>query len=163
MRKTPSLLIYRLSKVMLTGFLALCAYSTTSLAAYDYTVWYDNATKQEHQIYNGNTLLTPPSWACARKFSNPSYYRHLNTYYDTLNSANFSKDIYVWIAKPGCPYTNESFIEYVDGSQSFSPPAGAIAIEISTSYSSRWVDENGSRPACKNCTGPTGFTEEAPK
>jgi hypothetical protein len=146
-----------LSKVMLPGFLALCAYSNTSLAAFDYHVWYDSEAKQEHQIYNGNSMLIPPSWACARKFSNPSYYRHLDNYYNTLDSANFWKDIYVWIPKPGCPYTSESFIEYVDGSQSFAPTIGAIAIEISTNYSSRWVDKNGRWPFCQNCTGPSSF------
>jgi len=152
-----------LSKTIIPGFLALIAYSTTSFSA-DYDVWYDSETHhQEHQIYNGNTLLSPPSWACARKFTNPSYYRHLNTYHGTLDSADFSKDIYVWIPKPGCPYTNESFIEYVDGSQSFPPPVGAIAIEISTNYSSRWVDEDGRWPYCLNCSASSSFTLEIPK
>ena len=139
-----------LSKRIISGFLALIAYSTTSFA--DYTVWYDSETHQEHQLYNGSTLLTPPSWACARKFSMPSYYRHLNNEYGTLDSADFEKDVYVWIPKPGCPYTSEAVVAYDDGSQSFPPPVGAIAIEISTNYSSRWIDENGAWPYCNDCS-----------
>jgi len=144
-----------LLKALIPGVLALSAYSSTSLA--DYKIWYDSENFQEHQIYNGNTLLVPPDWACGRKFSMPSYYRHLDVYHNTLDSADFWKDIYVWIEKPGCPYTNTSFIEYIDGSQTFSPPLGAIAIEISTNYSSRWVDENGSWPVCNDCAGPTEY------
>ncbi len=138
-------------------FLALSTYSTTSLA--DYYVWYDNENRQEQQLYSGNTLLEAPDWACARKFTMPSYYRHLDTYHNTLNSADFWKDIYVWIPKPGCPYTSEAFIEYTDSSQSFTPPIGAIGIEISTNYSSRWVDENGGWPHCNDCQGSLDFTD----
>lgn len=150
-----------LSKTIIPSFLALIAYSSTSFA--DYTVWYDSETHQENQIYSGSTLLTPPSWACARKFTNPSYYRHLNTYHGTLDSDDFYKDIYVWVAKPGCPHTSSAFVEYTDGSQSFSPPFGAIAIEISTNYGSKWVDENGGWPSCNNCSGPFGLTDQIPK
>ncbi len=150
------------SKAIISGIVALSAYSSASVA--DYTVWYDGdtggLTYQEHQIYNGNTLLIPPTWACGRKFSMPSYYRHLDTYLNTFGSDDFWKDIYVWIAKPGCPHTSESLIEYVDGSQTFSPPIGAVAIEISTNYSSRWVDGEGGWPYCKNCQGASGFAVE---
>lgn len=148
-------------KKIILGCLALIAYSSTSFA--DYTVWYDSESHQEHQLYSGSTLLTPPSWACARKFTNPSYYRHLNTYHGTLDSDDFLKDVYVWIPKPGCPYTSSAFIEYDDGSQSFPPPIGAIAIEISTNYGSQWVDENGQWPYCANCSGSSSFTHEIPK
>jgi hypothetical protein len=127
----------------------------------DYTVWYDNDTKQEHQLYSGNTLLTPPLWACGLKFTNPSYYSHLDNYYGTLESADFYKDVYVWVAKPGCPATNESFIEYVDGSDSFPPIIGATGIQIFTNYGAKWVDENGSWPYyCAACIPKPKLTIE---
>lgn len=149
----------KLSTVIAPMFLVLAVYSTTSLA--DYYVWYDNENRQEQQLYSGNTLLEAPDWACARKFTMPAYYRHLDTYHNTLNSADFWKDIYVWIPKSGCPYTDEAFIEYIDGSQSFTPPTGAIGIAVSTNYSSRWVDENGSWPHCHNCQGSLDFADSS--
>ncbi len=149
-----------LSKAIIPGIMALSAYSSASMA--DYTVWYDGdiggPTYQEHQLYNGNTLLIPPAWACGRKFSTPSYYRHLDAYYNTFGSADFWKDIYVWIPKPGCPHASESVIEYTDGSQTFSPPIGAAAIEITTNYSSQWVDGEGRWPYCANCSAASDFT-----
>ncbi len=149
----------KLLMVFAPMFLVLGTYSTTSLA--DYYVWYDNENRQEQQLYSGNTLLEAPDWACARKFTTPSYYRHLDTYHNTMDSADFWKDIYVWIPKPGCPYTSEAFIEYIDGSQSFTPPIGAIGIEISTENSSRWVDENGGWPYCHDCQGSLDFADSS--
>jgi len=77
--------------------MALSAYSSASMA--DYTVWYDGdiggPTYQEHQLYNGNTLLIPPAWACGRKFSTPSYYRHLDAYYNTFGSRRFLESIFM--------------------------------------------------------------------
>ncbi len=108
-------------------------------------------------------MLTPPSWACGRKFTNPSSYRHLNTYHGTLDSDDFWKDVYVWIPKPGCPYTSEAVVEHTDGNQTFPPPVGAIAIEISTNYSSQWVNEDGGWPFFHNHSRSSGFTLEIPK
>lgn len=150
--------VYMIKKNLLNlvtlGFMLLCGYSSVSMA--DYTIWYDNDTKQEHQLYAGNTLLTPPEWACGVKFTLPSYYRHLDNYYGTLDSADFYKDVYVWIEKAGCPSSNASAIEYVDGSQSFPPVIGATGIEITANHGFKWVDENGSWASC-SCTGATNF------
>jgi len=156
--KHPTSIVKRtLATILLSGI--------AGHAAADLDVWYQdyNNNFQYGDIADGNTVLTPPSYACARRFTWASYYRWMgysDELYGEISSGNFNKDVMVWIPKAGCPYTNEIVVEYTDGSHTFDPPLGRCYLEIHTDYGSQWVDENGESPSCANCVGPQQFQVE---
>jgi hypothetical protein len=135
--------------------------SRGAFASIDYRVWiFDDVyeTYQTGDITDGNApLLSPPDWACGMWFDNPSYYRWVDGYGNTISSANLNDEVTVWVEKPGCP---EDF-SIVHGNGVIGPPAGASYMEITfpsgggggtvVYYGARWVDENGEWPFCDGC------------
>ena len=135
--------------------------SSRALANIHYRVWYFDDVYETYQtgdITDGNApLLSPPDWACGMWFDNPSYYRWVDGYGNTISSANFNDEVTVWISKPGCP---EDF-SIVHGNNVIGHPAGASYMEITfpseaggagvTYYGARWVDEMGEWPFCDGC------------
>ena len=111
-----------------TPFVAKCAFA-------DYRVWYFDDVYETFQlgdVTDGTTLLgPPPPWACGVRFIDPQYYRWVDGYFNTMSSADFYKDVTVWMPLGGgCP--GGPTIEYTDGSQSFPHPAGASHMEITS-------------------------------
>jgi hypothetical protein len=135
--------------------LAMVGSSTAAQASTAYKVWFFDTnwnTYSAGDITNGWAKLQPPAWACGLRFYTPSYYRWVNSTGNTISSANFNKDVRVWIPKAGCP---EPFsIEYVDNSASFPAPLGGSYMEIFSNYGVGWIDANGVRPQCVGCVGP---------
>lgn len=132
--------------------LLLMAMGTAHAGNADYRVWYfdDNGFHQEGDISTGpGASLLQPAWACGRRFTSPDYYRWVDEYGNTMSSANFNKDVHVWLPGPGCPY-NTVTIEYRDHSQTFPHQPGASYMEISTSSGGGWINAQGKIPAC-NC------------
>ena len=132
--------------------LLMMAIGTAQAGNADYRVWYfdDNGFHQEGDISAGpGASLVRPAWACGRRFTSPDYYRWVDEYGNTMSSANFSKDVHVWLPGAGCPY-NALTIEYRDHSQTFPHQLGAGYMEISTSSGGGWIDAQGKIPAC-NC------------
>lgn len=139
-------------KSALSSLLALGLAGVACTASAEYKVWYNdnvNGFYNYGDIAAGNTKLIPPSYACALRFTMPSYYRWVGT--PPYVAGDFYKDVHVWIPKPGCPY-NTIRVEYRDQSQLFSPPANVDLgwLGISTNYAVHWVNAQGKIPAC-NC------------
>jgi hypothetical protein len=146
-------------RVMAIAALTLVMIGATSqdaLAMYKYRVWfYDDVFEiyEEGDItYGSAPLAVPPDWACGMWFKDPSYYRWVGEYGNTISSHDFSHDVDVWLSKGGCPGFS---IEH--GNNTLSPPSGAHYLEISTWYAGRWVDEEGKWPFCDGCAVATGF------
>jgi hypothetical protein len=92
----------------------------------------------------GNSKLTPPAFACGMRINLPAYW----DWSDTSGNGNFSKDVFVWIPKAGCPYPNDIVVEYTDHSQTFSYKVGNEYRSIFTNYGKNWVNAQGKVPSC---------------
>lgn len=134
------------------ALVVLLGSSSDAFASYK-VWWFDNinvAEFEEGDISVGNSKLTVPASACGLRFLNPSYYRWMDQYAAIMDSADFSKNVHVWVPKAGCPH-NDPFVEYQDGSASFPHPAGASYMEIFTNYGVSWIDANGEQLWCELC------------
>lgn len=124
----------------------------TSLAASaEYKVWYDdniNGFYEYGAISAGNTKLVPPAWACGMRFTNPDYYRWVGDI--PYVSGDFTRNVHVWIPKPGCPQPAQILIEYQDHSRTFSPAPNTHYFGITTHAAANWINAQGKIPAC-NC------------
>jgi hypothetical protein len=126
----------------------LGAAPTPAFAMMDYRIWYyDDVydTFEEGDVSIGNELLTPPAWACSIKLYDPSYYRWVGEYHNTLESDDLYHDVTVRLPRPGCP-SNAVVVE--DGDDVIPFELGAHFLEISSHYNYVWLDEDGSNHAC---------------
>ena len=151
-------------RALITGLLVLVVTATSSVSAFanvHYRVWFfDDMYEiyEEGDITQGTApLLTPPWWACGLRLYDPQQYRWVDSYGGTIDVAvNATKNITVWVSKPGCP---QGFT-IVHGNQTLSYEPGPedpgasyleIAIPDFSKYGIRWVDENGEWPICGDC------------
>lgn len=144
-------------KSMCRRFLLSCALAMLIPQAYaDYKVWYydDNAWFEYGDLSAGNVKMVPPSWACGRRFFDPSYYRWVGEYSNTIAADDFWENVHVWLPlDDDCPH-EQILIEDQDGGESYPAPLGTHYMEISTNYGGYWIDKDGGWPAC-NCSIPT--------
>jgi hypothetical protein len=131
----------------LGALLALAATGASAMA--EYKVWHYVSPDtimdvQPGDISLGNSVLEPPTFACGMRINLPAYW----DWSDTSGNGNFSKDVFVWIPKAGCPYTNDIVVEYTDHSQTFSYKVGNEYRSIFTNYGKNWVNAQGKVPSC---------------
>jgi hypothetical protein len=71
----------------------------------------------------------------------PNTYAWVNDDMVPIASGNLSKDIIMWLDNPGCskPFS----VRYSDNSHTFSPPEGAVSIELLNSDGAYWVTDTG--------------------
>ena len=138
-------------RLTIAALVVLLSAGSASASVAQYRVWYFDAVYETYEtgdITAGSSpLYVAPGWACTMRVNDPSYYRWVNEYGGTISSANGEDHITIAVPNPGCPGFSVHH-----GNQPLLPPEGASYLEITTSYSHDWLDENGGWPHCGNCT-----------
>ena len=155
MSHQPSMTGHRLAIAALAVGLTV---SSASTASAEYRVWFfDNLyeTYEMGDITDGSSpLYVAPDWACKMRVNDPSYYRWVNEYGETLDSDDDLADIIIRVPNLGC-----AAFGVLNGNQPLLPPEGASYLEITTSHGHDWLDADDGWPDCGGCAVADEITD----
>lgn len=132
--------------------------------ASDYHYWYhdDNAWFQPGDLSLGWQKLTPPAWACGRRFFQGAELKWVGEFANVIHSQeeNVAVNVHTRGAVGGCkakPLVERHF--GLNNQQVIPGPAqGTHYLEIDPDAGSHWFDKDGQWPFCGACALPAGFT-----
>ncbi len=153
-RGTIAMVCTVLSALALSSSPASAAYRAW-FAPWDYVGDFD-----EGDVSEDFTMMVPPAGACGLRMNDPSYYRWTTTYDNTVSSADFTKDVIIWVDRPACsrPFS----VRYADDSHTFTH-ADVISMELFTNYAVHWVNDSGNYLyTCNACTTAADFAVVPP-
>jgi hypothetical protein len=151
-------------KTICTTLFALALSSSPAFAEYRawFAPWDYVGDFQPGDISEDFSEMVPPDEACGLRISTPSYYAWTDDVDGVVASHDLYQDVIIWVDNPGADCTESFSVTKADKSATYSPPDGAVSMEIHTNYGAYWVNKNGyylyTCGGGEKCVGADDFT-----
>ena len=151
-------------KTICTTLFALALSSSPAFAEYRawFAPWDYIGDFQPGDISEDFSEMTPPDEACGLRISTPSYYAWTDDVEGIVGSHDLYQDVIIWIDNPDADCDESFSVTKADMSATYSPPDGAVSMEIHTNYGAYWVNKNGyylyTCGGGEKCVGADDFT-----
>ena len=140
--------------------LALALTTAAAAGATDFKYWDldDNGFFQAADLSLGNAKITPPAWACGRRFFSGAGITWTGETEDVILHQDIGNAVNVYVNRPAAGSGPRPRVENHPAMTEIAKQIGTHYLRIEPSNGGHWFDRFGKWPACNHCALPGGFT-----